>query len=424
MNQEYILNAYQLAKERYAEFHVNVDDVLKKLESVSLSLHCWQGDDVGGFERPDAELEGGGLQVTGNHPGKARNVHELRQDYEKVLSLIPGKHRVNLHAIYGEFGGKKVDRNEILPEYYQGWIDWAKKNGVKIDFNPTLFSHPKAASGYTLSSKNEEIRKFWIEHCKKSREISAYIGKSLGDPCVCNLWIPDGSKDTLIDKFGYRTILKKSLDEIYSENMNPSHIKDSVEGKLFGIGSESCVIGSHEFYYGYVMQNKKIMLCMDMGHYHPTETIGEKISSYLQFKDELLIHVSRGVRWDSDHVVITNDDLLNVMQEIVWSNALNKIHLALDFFDASINRIGAWIIGARSTLKSLLIALLEPMEHLVKIEECGNNFKRLAMLEDLKYLPYGAVWDYYCMKHKVPTGKDYVESIMDYENRVLLKRVT
>ena len=417
-----IEKAYELAKKKYKEFNIDTDKVLELIENISISLHCWQGDDVGGFERPDAELGGGGIVATGGFPGKARNVEELRQDYEKVLSLLPGNYRINLHSIYGEFGRENVERDQIEPKYFQGWINWAKKNDVKIDFNATLFSHPKAEAGFTLSSKDPEIRDFWIRHCKKAREIAAYIGKELNSPCIYNIWIPDGMKDLTIDRYGHRQLLKESLDEIFKEKINKNHVKDSVEGKLFGIGSEAFVVGSHEFYLSYAMK-KNIMLCLDMGHFHPTENVGEKIPAILPFIEELLIHVSRGVRWDSDHVVIVNEDLLSLAHEIVRAKALDRIHLGLDFFDASINRIGAYVIGARATLKTFLIALLEPLDLLKEAEESGNYFKRLSLLEEMKTMPYGAVWDYYCKKKGVLIGTSWIEEVLKYERDVLRMRI-
>jgi L-rhamnose isomerase len=421
MNKIDIEQAYKLAKERYAELHVEVDEVLKKMETVSISIHCWQADDVGGFEKPNSELKGGGIQVTGNYLGKARNIKELRQDLEKLLTLLPGNHRINLHAIYGEFGGKLIDRNQIEPQHFLGWIKWAKDHNVKLDFNCTLFSHPKAEDGFTLSHKNKEIRKFWVEHVKRCRKIAYTIGKELNDTCIHNIWIPDGSKDLPIDRMGYRKLLKESLDEIFTEKYDPKYLKDSVEGKLFGIGSESFVVGSHDFYLGYAVQNHTL-LTMDMGHYHPVEDVGEKIPAVLQSLPEIVLHVSRGVHWDSDHIVILNDDLLSVTHNIVRAQAMDKVHLALDYFDASINRVGAYLIGAHATLKAMLIALLEPVTHLKYIEECGNNYKRLANLEELKAAPWGAVWDYYCYTHKIPIGKDVIEEIMKYEQEILSAR--
>jgi len=422
MDNEKFVQAFNIAKERYAELGVDVDAALENLSQISLSIHCWQGDDVGGFERPDSGLSGGGIQVTGNYPGKARNVDELRMDLKQVYSLIPGKHRLNLHAIYGDFGGKYVDRDQIAPEHFKGWIEWAKENDLKIDFNSTCFSHPMAHSGFTLSSKDKSIRDFWIEHVKKAREISAFIGKEQNGPCIHNLWIPDGSKDIPIDRFGHRKLLKESLDEIFEVEYDKSEIKDALESKLFGIGSEAFVVGSHEFYLGYALTHGK-MICLDLGHFHPTELVADKISSILQFSDELMLHVSRGVRWDSDHVVILNDDIRYLCEEIVRSGNINNIHIGLDYFDATMNRIGAWTIGARATLKGLLIAFLEPTEKLKEYEENGDNFARLALLEELKTMPFGSIWDYYCQKMmNVPLNRYIIDNIHDYEKRLTNKR--
>lgn len=414
--------AYKIAEELYAELGVDTQSAIARLRDISISLHCWQGDDVGGFERPDAELSGGGIQVTGNHPGKARTVQELRQDLEKAYSLIPGSHRLNLHAMYGEFGGEFVDRNEIRPEHYQGWIDWAKHKNVKLDFNATCFSHPNADSGFTLSSRDDGIRKFWIEHVKLCRKISAFFGKELASPCIHNLWIPDGLKDLPVDRWTPRALLKASLDDIFSESFASSEMKDAVESKLFGIGSEAYVVGSHEFYLAYAL-SRGILPCFDLGHFHPTESVADKISATMQFCDEILLHVSRPVRWDSDHVVILNDEIRAVTEEVVRSNALDRIHIALDFFDASMNRVGAWTIGTRATLKGLLIALLEPTEKLKAYEIEGNNFARLAMLDSLKNMPFGAVWDYYCLQTDVPVGTAWLKEIQDYEIGVSSKRL-
>lgn len=416
-----IESAYQLAKEEYDSLGVDVVQVISKLNNISLSLHCWQGDDVGGFETPDAGLSGGGIQVTGNYPGKAGNVSELRNDLGKVLSLLPGKHRINLHAIYGEFGNKRVDRDEIRPDHFQGWINWARANKLKLDFNPTLFSHPKADAGFTLSSKNESVRKFWIEHVKRCREIGGYFGLELDSSCVHNIWIPDGTKDTSVDRYGHRSLLKESLDEIFEYGIPEKYLKDSVESKLFGIGSESFVVGSYDFYLAYAAKNNK-MICLDNGHFHPTESVGDKISSCLQFVNEILLHLTRGVRWDSDHVVTMNDEILLIAQEVVRSDALSRVHIGLDFFDASINRVGAYVVGARAALKSFLYALLEPSEILLKYEEEGKLFERLALLEEMKTKPFGAVWNYYCLKNGVIPDEGYISEIKKYENEVLLKR--
>ena len=418
---EEIENAYQAARERYARLGVNTEGVIETLGNVSLSLHCWQGDDVGGFEKPDARLEGGGIQVTGNYPGRARTAEELRMDIKKACSLIPGRHRLNLHAMYGEFGGKSVDRNEIGPEHYREWIDWARGENLKLDFNATCFSHPKADSGLTLSSKDKGIREFWIEHVKRCRAISAFMGRELQSPCIHNLWIPDGMKDMPADRWAHRVLLREALDEIYAVEYNGSEMKDAVESKLFGLGSESFVVGSHEFYLGYALTRGK-MICLDLGHFHPTESIADKISAILQFSEELLLHISRGVRWDSDHVVILNDEMRSVAEEIVRSSVLERVHIALDFFDASMNRVGAWIIGARATLKGLLMALLESRTKLKELENAGDNFGRLALMEELKTMPFGAVWDYYCYRQHVPVGKDWINDVEEYEKSVLFKR--
>lgn len=416
-----IEEAYRIATERYGEYDIDVAQKLEQLKNISVSLHCWQGDDVGGFEKPQAQLEGGGIQVTGNYPGKATTIEELRLDLEEVYSLLPGNHRLNLHAMYGEFGGKNVDRDEIEKQHFQGWIDWAKSQHLKLDFNATCFSHPKADAGFTLSSKEKEIRSFWIEHVHRCREISAHMGAELNSACIHNLWIPDGSKDIPVDRYTHRRLLKESLDEIFSVDFDPAVMKDSVESKLFGIGSESFVVGSHEFYLGYAIANDK-MVCLDMGHFHPTESVADKVSAVLQFSDELLLHISRGVRWDSDHVVILNDDVKNLFAEIIRSDALHRVHVALDFFDASINRIAAWVIGARATLKAALLALLEPRRQLQRFEEEGDFASRLALLEEMKTLPFGAVWNYYCASMNVPTEDHWMDKVKRYEREILSKR--
>ncbi len=418
---ELIEKAYAIAKEQYAELGVDTDAVLKKMDEVKISLHCWQTDDVGGFETPDAELGGGGIQVTGNYPGKAKTIEQMKQDLDKAMSLLPGKQRLNLHAIYGDFGGQKVDRDQIEVKHYQTWIDWAKQRGMGLDFNATCFSHPKADDGFTLSSKNEEFRQFWIEHVKRCRRISAEMGKQLGTPCVHNTWIPDGSKDTPVDRYTHRALLKDSFEQIFKEQFPKDQMKDAVESKLFGIGSESMVVGSAEFYLGLALKHN-ILICLDNGHYHPTEQVGDKISSVLQFVDELLLHVTRGVRWDSDHVVTFNDDILLIAQEIIRSNALSRINIGLDFFDGSLNRIGAYVVGTRSAQMAFLFAMLEPTAKIREYEEAGKNFERLAMLEIMKSKPYGAIWDYYCMINNVPVGMDYITEIQKYEKEVLLKR--
>jgi len=415
-----IESAYEIAKERYAEYGVETDRALERLGGIAVSLHCWQGDDVGGFESGEG-LAGGGIMATGNYPGKARTPDELRSDLAEALSLIPGRHRVSIHASYLETGGKKVDRNEIQPEHFASWIDWAKENDLGMDFNHTFFSHPKAASGFTLSSYDRDIRNFWIEHGIACRKIAEHIGKQIGSPCVLNLWIPDGYKDIPVDRNRSRQILKDSLDRVYAEKIDKKYLLDAVESKLFGIGSESCVIGSYEFYLGYAITNN-ILLCLDAGHFHPTEVISDKISSVLLYLDEILLHVSRPVRWDSDHVVILSDELRAIAEEIVRGDCLERVHLGLDFFDASINRIAAWVIGTRCLLKALLIALLEPTERLRQMEVAGDYTSRLAMLEELKTLPFGAVWDYYCAKCDVPAGGAWLKEVRDYEERVTSKR--
>ncbi len=421
MNKKLIEKSYELAKEQYAALGIDTDKVISEMDNVNISLHCWQTDDVGGFEKPDSVLGGGGIQATGNFPGKAKTIEQMRADLDKVFSLLPGKQRLNLHAIYGEFGGKLVDRDQIEVKHYQGWIDWAKKRGIGLDFNCTCFSHPYADDGFTLSSKNEKIRKFWVEHTKRCRAIAAEMGKQLGTPSVHNIWIPDGSKDTPVDRNTLRKLLKKSLDEIFAVKYPKNHLKDSVESKLFGIGSESMVVGSHDFYMGYAITNNT-MITLDNGHFHPTEQVGDKISSVLHFVDEILLHLTRGVRWDSDHVLTFNEELLLITQEIVRANALSRVNVGLDFFDASLNRIGAYVIGTRSAQLAFMYAFLEPFKTLVKFEEQGKTFERLALLELLKIQPFGAVWDYYCLKNNVPVGQDYIDEIAKYENDVLLKR--
>jgi len=421
INKERIEKAYQLAKEQYAAIGVDTEKAVERMKDVVISLHCWQTDDVGGFETPDATLSGGGIQSTGNYPGKAKTIAQMRADLEKVMQLLPGKQRLNLHASYGEFGGEKVDRNEIEVKHFQGWIDWAKAQGIGLDFNGTYFSHPKADSGFTLSSKDEGIRQFWLEHMKRCREIGAEMGKQLGTPCVHNTWIPDGSKDVPVDRDGYRSLLKKSLDEGFSKDYSKEFLKDAVESKLFGIGAESMTVGSHDFYLGYAIKNNKL-ICLDNGHFHPTEQVGDKISSCLQFVDEVLLHVTRPVRWDSDHVVTLNEEVQLIASEVVRNNFFNRVNVGLDFFDGSINRIGAYVIGTRAAQKAFLIALLEPTSDLVKLEEEEKYFERLAMLEELKTKPFGAVWDYYCLVNDVPAGEGYIAEILQYEKEVLSKR--
>lgn len=415
----YIEKSYALARERYADLGVDTDRSLDLLAQIPISLHCWQGDDVLGFEDPDRGLSGG-IMATGNYPGKARTPDELRQDLDKAYSLIPGNHRLNLHASYLE-ASTPVPRNEIGPEHFRGWADWAKANNHGIDFNPTLFSHPLADDGFTLAHADAGIRQFWIEHCMASREIGAFFGKEVGTPAVTNIWIPDGYKDMTVDRAAPRQRLKDALDEIFAKPIDNRHNLDAVECKLFGLGSESYVVGSHEFYMGYAVANQ-LVLCLDAGHFHPTETISDKISSTLLFVPRLLLHVSRGVRWDSDHVVTLTDDLQAIMQEIIRGNYLDRVHIGLDFFDASINRVGAWAIGTRNALRGLLMALLEPIDELRKLEQDGDFTARLALLEELKGLPFGAVWDYHCLRQEVPAGMGYVTEIRQYEKDVLAGR--
>lgn len=421
MNKNQIEEAYQLAKTAYAELGVDTDAVLKQINQVVISLHCWQTDDVGGFETPDATLSGGGIQATGNYPGKASSISEMRQDLEKVLSLLPGSQRLNLHAIYGDFDGELVDRDQIEPKHFQSWIDWCKQQGIGMDFNATCFSHPKAADGFTLSSKNEVNRRFWVEHVKRCRAIAAEVGKQLGSPCIHNTWIPDGSKDTPIDRNGHRTLLKQSLDEAMSIDYPKEYMKDAVESKLFGIGAESMTVGSHDFYLGYAIQNNKL-ICLDNGHFHPTEQVGDKLSACLQFVDEVLLHLTRPVRWDSDHVVTLNEEVQLIASEVIRNNFLDRVNIGLDFFDASINRIGAYVVGTRAAQKAFLIALLEPTDQLKSLEEKGQLFERLALLEELKTKPFGAIWDYYCLKEGVPVGEDFIKTIQHYETELLSKR--
>jgi L-rhamnose isomerase len=413
------MNAYILAKETYASRGVDTEEVLKRLNATPISLHCWQGDDVGGFENAGTDLAGSGLAATGNYPGKARTPAELRQDLEKALSLIPGKHRLNLHACYAELGGRKKERSDYGAEEFQGWIDWAKSRGMGMDFNPSFFAHQKAASGFTLSSPDKGIRDYWIEHGKACRRIGAEIGRQLGSTCVTNIWIPDGSKDLPVDRKSPRLRLESALDEIFSEKIDSKHNLDAVESKLFGIGSESYVVGSHEFYMGYAVKKQKL-LCLDAGHFHPTEQLADKISSVLQFVPELLLHVSRGVRWDSDHVVLLDDPTIAIMEELVRGDFLDRTHIGLDFFDASINRIAAWVIGTRSTQKALLLALLQPIKKIRSAEESGALWERLALMEESKTLPAGAVWEEFLRRSDVPSG--WMAEIRSYETSELSRR--
>jgi len=419
-NEARIEQAFELARQQYLEIGVDVERALARLATIAISIHCWQGDDVGGFENPDEAL-GAGLAVTGNYPGKARTPDQLRADAQTALSMIPGRHRFNLHASYAETGGQRVERTDLQPEHFQGWIDWARDNQLGLDFNPTFFSHPNADDGFTLAHADPAIRKFWVEHGIACRKIGAAMGKALGTPCVTNVWIPDGYKDTPADRRAPRERLAKSLDEIFAEPLDPAWNLDSVEAKLFGIGSESYVVGSHEFYLGYAVARRKL-LCLDAGHFHPTEVISDKISSVMLFVDELLLHVSRGVRWDSDHVVILSDELRAIAQEVVRGEFVERVHIGLDFFDASINRIAAWVIGTRCMIKALLLALLEPTQQLRRYEADGNFTARLALLEELKTMPAGAGWDDYCLRADTPVGPSWLDAINQYEAEVLSKR--
>jgi L-rhamnose isomerase len=414
-------NSFSVASGRYRELDVDVQDALDRLAAIPLSIHCWQADDVGGFETPDAELSGGGIQVTGNYPGKARTLEELRSDLRTVFSLLPGRHRLALHASYGDFGGKKVDRDQVAPGHFRGWADWADSLGIGLDFNSTFFSHPLADSGFTLSSKDREVRGFWIRHAQACRRISAFLGQRQGSPCIHNLWIPDGAKDLTVDRMGYRRLLVDSLDEIYNQDFDPAHLKDSLESKLFGIGSEAFVVGSHEFYMGYALSRGKL-ICLDTGHFHPTESIADKVSALFQFVEEIVFHVSRPMRWDSDHVVILNDDLKELCAELVRSGKLNRSHVGLDFFDATLNRIGAYAIGGRATLKAFLLALLLPHDRLLRYEEEGDFFARLALLEEMNGLPFEAVWDEHCRRMDVPLDRGLIGQVKRYEKDVLSKR--
>jgi L-rhamnose isomerase len=412
--------AYRPARDAFAALGVETDAALRRLAKIPISLHCWQGDDVAGFENTGSELSGG-IAVTGNYPGKARTADELRADLEKTYALLPGRHRLNLHAFYAETGGQRVERNELDASHFKNWIAWAKSRKLGLDFNPTFFSHPMASEGFTLAHRDKAVRRFWIEHGIACRRIGAAMGRALGTPCVTNVWIPDGLKDTPVDRKGPRQRLAESLDAVFAEPLDPKHNLDAVEPKLFGLGSESYVVGSHEFYLAYAITRKKL-LCLDAGHYHPTETIADKISSVLLTLDEILLHVSRGVRWDSDHVVILSDELEAIAQELARGDFLGRVHIGLDYFDGSINRVAAWTIGARCMIKALLLALLEPIATLRKVEEAGDFTSRLALLEEARTLPYGAVWDAYCESQGVPVGAAWLAEVKHYEKEVLSKR--
>lgn len=417
MKEELVRKAYEVAKERYAEIGVDTEKVLKQLQDFHLSLHCWQADDVAGFEVQAGSLSGG-IQSTGNYPGKARNIDELRADILEAKSLIPGNHRLNLHEIYGDFKGKVVDRDEVTVEYFQSWIDWAKENDTKLDFNSSSFSHPKSGS-LSLSNPDEGIRGFWVEHTKRCRDIANAMGEAQGDPCIMNLWVHDGCKDMSVNHMLYRSMLKKSLDEIFAKKQ--PMMKDCIEGKVFGIGLESFTVGSHDFYTAYAAQNQKI-LTIDTGHYHPTESPADKVSAVLQFVPELMLHVSRPVRWDSDHVTIMDDPTQELFSEIVRADALDRVHYGLDFFDGSINRIGAYVIGSRAAQKCMLRALLEPKATISEAELKGQGYRVLALIEEQKAMPWQAVYDEFCVRNAVPVGQDFMKEIDSYEANVTSKR--
>ena len=413
------MTRYEEARERYAVLGSNTEQAMEELAKIRISVNCWQGDDVKGFLFRDRDLSGG-IQATGNYPGAARTPQELRQDMEKAFSLIPGKHKVNLHSTYADTD-EKIDLDAIEPRHYESWVQWAKEQGLGLDFNPTCFSHEKAESGYTLSRADESIRSFWVEHCRRSRRVGEYFGKELGQKCVTNIWVPDGSKDIPVDRYSPRLRLKQSLDEIFAERIDPAANLDAVESKLFGIGSESYVVGSHEFYMGYAMKND-VAVCLDAGHFHPTEVISNKISSLLLFSNEMLLHVSRPVRWDSDHVVILDDELQEIAFEVVRNGLLPRIHIGLDFFDASINRVAAWVIGTRNMQKALLRALLEPTAQMKQLELDGDYTARLAYLEELKAMPWQAVWEEFCRRQNVPGGLGWLDEVRAYEKSILESR--
>ena len=416
MNTQQIEQAYEIAKQRYAELGIDTDKALDTLQNVQISLHCWQADDVAGFES-SGDLTGG-IQVNGNYPGKARNIEELRADLLKVCSLLGGNHRINLHEIYGEFGGEKVDRNEVELKHFQGWIDWAKANNLKLDFNSTSFSHPKSGN-LTLSNPDKGIRDFWIDHTQRCRAIADEMGRQLDDKCIMNLWVHDGQKEMTVNRMLYRSILKDSLDEIYKKEY--THMKDCLESKVFGIGLEAFTVGSNDFYMGYCAQNNKIVT-LDTGHFHPTEVVGDKVSSVLLFCPEIMLHVSRPMRWDSDHVTLMDESTLELCMEITRCNALDRVHIGLDYFDGSINRIGAYVVGARATQKSVLRGLLEPVAKLGELELTNRNFQKLALMEEAKAMPFGDVWNMFCLRNNIPAGADFIADIEKYEAEVTSKR--
>ncbi|MCL2897970.1 L-rhamnose isomerase [Brenneria tiliae] len=419
MNNTAIETAWHLAKTRYAGINVDVDSVLEQLDQIPVSMHCWQGDDVAGFENAAGELTGG-IQATGSYPGKARNADELRADLEQAFTLIPGPKRLNLHAIYLE-SPSAVPRNAIEPQHFANWVAWAKTHRLGLDFNPTCFSHPLSGDGFTLSHPDEKVRRFWIEHCQASRRISAYFGRELGTPSVMNIWVPDGMKDLTVDRLAFRQRLLHALDEVIAEPLDPAHHIDAVESKLFGLGAESFTVGSNEFYLGYAA-SRGTALCLDAGHFHPTEVISDKISSAILYVPRLLLHVSRPVRWDSDHVVLLDDETQAIAHEIVRHRLLDRVHIGLDFFDASINRIAAWAIGTRNMKKALLRALLEPTDTLRRLEQEGDYTARLALLEEQKSLPWQAVWEQYCQRHDVAPGGEWLQHVRQYEQTILNQR--
>ena len=413
------MGVYETAREQYAAVGVDSDRALEQLAGIPVSVHCWQGDDVMGFE--GATQLTGGILATGNYPGRARNVNELRADVEKAFDLIPGCKRFNLHAMYLDHGGGPVDRDAIEPHHFASWIEWARRQGVALDFNPTFFSHANSADGFTLAHRDAGIRDFWIEHGRRCRTVAAHIGHELGSACRDNFWIPDGWKDQPADRLEHRALLVDALDRIFAEKLDPAHTLDAVESKLFGIGSETYVVGSHEFYLAYAL-SRNVVLTLDAGHYHPTESVAEKISALLPFLPRLLLHVSRPVRWDSDHVVLFDDETRAIMREIARPNAWDRVDIALDFFDASINRIAAWVIGSRATKKAILAALLEPREQLLAAEREGRLADRLGLLEEAKLLPIGAIWDEFCRRSETPAGADWMQEIASYERSVLAGR--
>jgi L-rhamnose isomerase len=415
-----VTQAYEIARDRYADIGIDTEQVLKRLAQIPISIHCWQGDDVGGFE-PSESTDSGGLMATGNYPGKATTADELRSDLDMALSLIPGTHRLNLHAMYAETGNTRVERDELEPEHFKNWISWAKERKMGLDFNPTFFGHPMAEKGFTLASQDKTVRDYWIRHGIACRRIGAAMGKELGTPTVTNFWIPDGYKDLPADRKSPRMRLKEALDEIFSVDIDRKYNLDAVESKLFGLGSEAYVVGSHEFYLGYAVQNHTL-LCLDAGHYHPTEVISEKLSAVMAFVNEVLLHVSRGVRWDSDHIVLLNDELYQIAQEIVRGEFIDRVHIGLDFFDASVNRVAAWVTGTQAMIKALLFALLEPADKLRTFEQDEDFTSRLAWMEALKTLPFTAVWDEYCRRNEIPVGPAWLDKVWDYEKKVLEKR--